>query len=130
MARVLLVEDDPNIIQSYKMELELSGHEIIPAPDGESGLETAKSQNFDLILLDLSLPKMNGIEVLKELKKDEKTKDVPVIVMSNFATDENVKIVLHLGAKDFVPKYQFTPQETAQKIKQILSPEPSMIESQ
>lgn len=129
MARILIIDDDPNIVESYKMELELSGHQVTPAYDGESGLEMAKSGNFELILLDLSLPKMHGLSVLEELKKDDKTNGVPVLVLSNFATDEHIQKALHLGATDFIPKYNFTPQETATRIKNLFS-QPTIPESQ
>lgn len=128
MANILIIDDDPNIVESYKMELELSGHQVTPAYDGESGLKLSKEDNFELILLDLSLPKMHGLSVLEELKKDEKTKGLPVIVLSNFATDEHIQKALQLGAYDFIPKYSFTPQETANKIKSIFS-QPQVLES-
>lgn len=129
MARILIIDDDPNIVESYKMELELSGHEVTPAYDGESGLELAKAGNFELILLDLSLPKMDGLTVLEELKKNEKLKGLPVMILSNFATDEHIQKALQLGAYDFIPKYSFTPQETASKIKNLF-PQPTKPESQ
>ena len=119
--KVLLVEDDPSLAQIYKLELEIDGFEVITATDGEAGLASAKTGQPALILLDIVLPKLNGLAVLEQLKKDEGVKNIPVIVITNFGQEDNVKKAFTLGAEDFVLKYQTTPAELAKKIKDTLS---------
>ena len=118
--KVLLVEDDPSLAQIYKVELEMDGFEVVVSTDGEQGLNAAKNDQPNLILLDIVLPKINGLVVLEKLKQTEEVKNIPVIVITNFGQEENVKKAFTLGAEDFILKYQTTPAEVAQKIKDIL----------
>lgn len=119
--KILLVEDDPSLAKIYQVELEMDGFEVEAAQDGEQGLASAKRTQPSLVLLDIVLPKMNGLAVLEELKKDEATKDIPVIVITNFGQEDNVKKAFAQGAEDFVLKYQATPAELAKKIRDILA---------
>lgn len=119
--KVLLVEDDPSLAQIYKVELEMDGFEVLTAADGEEGLNAAKNVQPNLVLLDIVLPKINGLVVLEKLKQTEEAKNIPVIVITNFGQEENVKKAFALGAEDFILKYQTTPAEVAQKIKDILA---------
>lgn len=120
--KILLVEDDPSLGKIYQVELEMDGFEVVLATDGEAGLESAKTTKPNLILLDIVLPKLNGLLVLEKLKKDEEAKNIPVIVITNFGQEDNVKKAFTLGAEDFVLKYQTTPAELVKKIKGILTP--------
>ncbi len=115
MVNVLLVEDDENLTKLYKTELELVGMNVLTAANGQRGLEIAKKERPDLILLDVILPEKLGISVLKELKADEMTKMIPVIVLSNFDQGENPKKVMQLGAVAFLSKQKYTPQEIAKE---------------
>jgi len=124
MSQILFVEDDKNILETYKLELELLGYKIVHAADGVAALETLKNLKPDLILLDLSLPKKGGLEVLAEIKNNENTKNIPVVILTNFSTDQNIHQAFELGAVSFIAKYNFTPAETAAKIKEILNPPP------
>jgi len=124
MVQILFVEDDQNILETYKIELELEGYKVISAKDGVEALEKLESMKPDLILLDLSLPKKDGLQVLSEIKSNEKIKDIPVVILTNFATDQNIHRAFELGAISFIAKYSFTPAETAKKIKDILNPPP------
>lgn len=119
--KILLVEDDPSLAKIYQVELEMDEFEVETAVDGEQGLLAAKNTKSALVLLDIVLPKMNGLAVLEELKKDEATKDIPVIVITNFGQEDNVKKAFAQGAEDFVLKYQTTPAELAKKIRDILA---------
>lgn len=119
--KILLVEDDPSLAKIYQVELEMDGFEVETAQDGEQGLATAKRTKPSLVLLDIVLPKINGLAVLEELKKDEATKKIPVIVITNFGQEDNVKRAFAQGAEDFVLKYQTTPAELVKKIRDILA---------
>lgn len=119
--KILLIEDDPSLQQIYKLELEMDQFEVMTASDGESGLEMAKNNPPALALIDIVLPKLNGLAVLEQLKKDEKTKMIPAIIITNFGQEDNIKKAFALGAEDFVLKYQTTPKEVAKKISEILN---------
>lgn len=93
---------------------------MISALDGETGLKLAKSQKPDLILLDLVLPKIHGFEVLKKLKEDKETKDIPVIVLTNLEGVGDVDKVLGLGATTYLVKAQYSLEEVVEKIKKAL----------
>src|SRR3972149_10875409 len=109
--KILLVEDDPSLAQIYKVELEMDGFEVVVSTDGEQGLNAAKNDQPNLILLDIVLPKINGLVVLEKLKQTEEVKNIPAIVITNFGQEENVKKAFAFGAEDFIFKYQTTPAE-------------------
>lgn len=115
MATVLLIEDDKNLIDLYTTELELLGASVKLASDGKKGLELARQIKPDLILLDVILPEKIGLSVLKELKFDDETADIPVIVMSNYDQGDNPKKALELGALAFLSKQEYTPEELAKE---------------
>lgn len=115
MSNILLIEDDKKLANLYKTELELLGANVYHAEDGNTGLEIAKKKSPDLILMDVILPERIGLSVLKELKKDESTKTIPIIIISNYDQGENPKKAIELGAKSFLSKQQHTPQEIAKE---------------
>ena len=117
---ILLVEDDEFLAELYATKLNLEGFEVALAMDGEKGLKLAKESPPDLVLLDIILPKMDGFEVLKELKADDTTKKVPVILLTNLSQKDEVQKGLSLGANDYLIKAHFMPSEVVQKIKQII----------
>lgn len=121
--KVLFVEDDPSFPTIYKTEFNLSGIEMISAADGEEGLVQALKQRPQVILLDIVLPKISGIELLKRLKEQEETKHIPIFILTNFGQEDNVKKAFELGAADVFLKYQITPQEAVAKIKTTLAKE-------
>jgi two-component system alkaline phosphatase synthesis response regulator PhoP len=100
--RILLVEDDPSIVIGLRMNLEREGYEVELAEDGESGLLRATADAFDLILLDVMLPKLNGYEVLDALRKQNI--DTPVLMLSARSAEMDKVMGLDLGADDYVPK--------------------------
>jgi len=93
---------------------------MIGALDGEVGLKLAKSGKPDLILLDLILPKIDGFEVLKKIKADPETKDIPVIVLTNLEESEDVQRAIDLGAKNYLVKANYSLREVVEKIKKAL----------
>lgn len=118
--KILLVEDDTFLAGMYVTKLELEGFDVVLADNGEKGLEQARATNPDIVLLDVILPRMSGFDVLKNLKDDEQTKDVPVIMLTNLGQSEDVQKGLDLGAKDYLVKAHFMPAEVVQKVKEIV----------
>ena len=118
---ILLVEDDEFLAELYATKLNLEGFNVSLAVDGEKGLKSAKENKPDLILLDIILPKMDGFEVLKEIKKDPALKNVPVILLTNLSQKDEVKRGLDLGANDYLIKAHFMPSEVVKKIKQTIT---------
>lgn len=119
--KILLIEDDPFISEIYLTSLKKEGYELSLATDGKSGLEMAKEIKPDLILLDLLLPKMNGFEVLKEIRKEKFLKNTPVIILTNYGTEDVNEEAKKLEVLDVFLKVELTPQELIAKIKEYLS---------
>lgn len=120
MAKVLLVDDDESLVTVFSAALQKNGFETVTAADGATGVEKAKSEKPDLILLDQVLPDISGNEVLKKIKEDETTKNIPVIILSNFSQEELVKQALNEGAFDYVFKYQVATVDVVNKVKHAL----------
>ncbi len=114
--KILLVEDDPFLLSMYFVKFELENFKVVTAEDGEKGLSMSKKEKPDIILLDIMLPKMDGFEVLKELKKDDETKNIPVILLTNLSQKKEVSQGLSLGADDYLIKAHFMPSEVVDKI--------------
>ena len=117
---ILFIEDESALQKTFGEILKQEGYEMISALDGEIGLRLAKVKKPDLILLDLVLPKRHGFEVLKELKEDEETKKIPVIVLTNLEKIEDVDKALELGATTYLVKAQYSLAEVVEKIKKAL----------
>jgi DNA-binding response OmpR family regulator len=120
MKKILFIEDESALQKTFRDILEKEGYQMISALDGESGLRLAKSEKPDLILLDLILPRKDGFEVLKELKEDEATKEIPVIVLTNLEDIESIEKAIGLGATTYLVKAQYTLEEVIQKVKKAL----------
>ncbi len=118
--KILIIEDDTFLLQMYSTKLELEGFKVLNAVDGEKGLRVAKKELPDLILLDLLLPKKDGEEVLLELKQDQSTANIPVVILSNIGQKEKIDRCFALGAKDYLIKAHFIPSEVIAKIKKTL----------
>ena len=116
---ILLVEDDEFLAELYATKLSLEGYEVIAAVDGKRGLKLAQEKHPTLILLDIILPKLDGFEVLTELKQSDATKDIPVILLTNLSQREEVQRGLRLGAADYLIKAHFMPSEVVKKIKSV-----------
>jgi CheY-like chemotaxis protein len=106
---VLFVEDDEAVAEMYKLKLDLDGYSVEVAADGETAVEMATQNPPDLIFLDVRLPHMDGFQVLEELRADERTRFVPVVVLSNYGEDELVERGFRLGALEYLIKSQTTP---------------------
>jgi DNA-binding response OmpR family regulator len=118
--KIAVVEDDAAIVQMYRLKFEAEGFEVKTAGDGMAGLKLIDEFNPDIVLLDLMMPGMNGIDVLAHLRKDAKTKDLKVVVLTNMGDAETASKVFAMKATDYIVKAEMTPKEVSQKIKQLL----------
>jgi len=117
----LIIEDDKFLRELLGKKLSSLSYNPILAIDGEEGLEKIKKEKPDVVLLDLMLPGMNGFEVLEKAKKDPTISNIPVIILSNLGQSEDIEKGLRLGAKDFLVKAHFTPQEIVNKLQLVLN---------
>ena len=121
MKKILFIEDEAALQKAVGDALAEEKFEVISALDGEAGLRLAKDPKPDLILLDLIMPKMNGIEVLKRLKESDETKDIPVIVLTNSEEMEHIQQAIDLGATTYLVKINYKLDEVVEKIKGVLN---------
>ena len=117
---ILFIEDESALQKTFGEILKQEGYEMIPALDGEVGLRLAKDKKPDLILLDLILPRIHGFEVLKKLKEDKETKEIPIIILTNLEGISDVDKAIELGATTYLVKAQYTLEEVVEKIKKAL----------
>lgn len=115
--KILLIDDDQALVTIFSAALNKGGYETVTAPDGKSGLEKAKSEKPEMILLDQVLPDIPGNEVLRQLKTDPQTQNIPVSMLSNFGQNELINEAINLGALDYILKYQIEPQDLVSKVK-------------
>jgi DNA-binding response OmpR family regulator len=120
MKKILFIEDESTLHKTIGEVLTQEGYEMISALDGEAGIRLAQTKKPDLILLDLILPKLHGFEVLKKLKEDEKTKNIPVIVLTNLEGMQDVEKAIKMGANAYLVKSNYTLEEVVEKIKNNL----------
>jgi len=119
MKKILITDDEPDIVKVIRFRLVKMGYEVVIAVNGREGLEMARTIKPDLVLLDFRMPFLNGDEVCKEIKKDQSTKHIPVILMTasiQNALEEDIK---SMGADDYILK-PFEPEELIQKIKKLI----------
>lgn len=114
---ILLVEDDEMINTMYKTKFEQADFVVLSSDNGADGLELALEHKPDLILLDIIMPQLDGFAVLEKLKSNAKTKNIPVMLLTNLGTEEDVKKGEELGAKDYLVKANLTPAEVLDKVK-------------
>lgn len=118
--KVLIVEDDNFVAEVYSTKLLEMGHEVIITQNGEEGLNALKENLPDLILLDIIMPVMGGIEMLEEIKKREEWKKIPVILLTNIGEKDSIQKAQNLGVRDYLIKSHFTPAEVIEKIDAAL----------
>lgn len=117
---ILIVEDDNFVAEVYSTKLLEMGHEVRVAANGEEGLAMLKEKAPHLILLDIIMPVMGGVEMLEKIKQSEEWKSIPVILLTNVGEKESIQKVRNLGVRDYLIKSHFTPAEVIEKIKSIL----------
>ena len=120
MASLLIIEDDKFVRDLYQHEFEKNGYDVVVAEDGELALTAVKEAKFDGILLDIMIPKIDGLEVLKKIKADSNTKNIPVVILSNLGQDEIIRQSLQLGAKAYIVKSLYTPDQVVKEIRSLI----------
>lgn len=121
MAKIILADDDPFMIQIYSTRLSKDGHQIISCTDGQQAVDKAKEINPDLIVLDIMLPKLNGLDALSAIKADSRLKHIPVVILSNLSHPEEREEAQKRGAEEFLAKVQFTPSQVVAVLQKYLS---------
>jgi len=121
MPTILLAEDEPQTAQLIMFKLKQAGFNVAHAPDGEQALALVASSQPVLILLDGLMPVMDGFEVLRRLKEDQRTRPIPVIMLTARARDKDVVTGLELGAADYMIK-PFSPSELVARVRKVLGP--------
>lgn len=117
MAKILIVEDEPNMIAGLRDNFEFEGYQVISAPDGVTGLERALSETPDLVILDVMMPRMSGLDVCKQLKA--KKPGIPIIMLTARGQEVDKVVGLELGADDYVTK-PFSIRELLARVKAVL----------
>ncbi len=118
--KILIIEDEDVFIEMFGDKLKQEGFEVVSAKNGKWGLKEAEAGGFSCILLDMMMPAMNGYEAIKELRADDDSKDIPIIILSNSALDSEVQQALALGANEYYIKTQVTPGEVADRVKELI----------
>ncbi len=122
-AKLLLIEDDVTLVKMYQRKFESDGYEVVVAYDGLEGLEKATKEKPDLILLDIMLPKLDGLALFKKMRSQPATFGTPVILLTNFGQEDAVFECFKLGAVDYLVKADVTPQEVVKKVETFLADE-------
>lgn len=122
MAKILLVDDDPLLVRMYQRKLENDGYTVATADDGDVALTQVNTFRPDLILLDIMMPRVNGLQVLSKLKENKETSNIPVILLTNVSgSDEDTDRGLELGAVAYLVKAGNRPAVVVEKVKEILA---------
>lgn len=120
MAKILVVEDDKFLANAYRIKFSKAGYEIKIASDGQDAIDSLETFTPDVILLDLIMPVKDGFAVLEELKKNDKWKNIPVLVASNLGQKEDIDKSMALGAADYIVKSQMPINDILVKINNVL----------
>src|SRR6266581_614195 len=121
MPKVLIVEDDPLMSRMYQKIFTFEKYEVEMAGDGEEALAKIPAANPTIVLLDVMMPKMNGLQVLEKLKADPATKHIPVVMLTNLAGQQDAETALSKGAVKYIVKSEHEPKEVADMVKEIIA---------
>lgn len=121
MAKILIIEDDPLMQRMYQKAFAFDGYEVSVAGDGVEGLEKVRSEKPTIILLDVMMPKQNGLDTLAKIKADPDLKGTPVIMLTNLAGSADAEKALKLGAVKYIIKSEQEPKQVVAMVKEILS---------
>lgn len=123
MAKILIVEDETSLLEVYAEVLEAEGHQVLRAFDGDTGLNTALHQEWDIMFLDIMLPGLDGIEILKKLSQEGMLENHKVVMLSNLDSPDVVDESLKLGAVKHLSKSNVTPQIVVSTVQELLGGE-------
>ncbi len=118
--KVLIVEDDPIMAKIYIKKFQLAGFEVDSAQDGETGLNKVKTIKPDMVLMDVMLPKLNGIEAMVRAKADPDTANIPFLILTNLSTTDDADTAIKKGAVAYIVKSDVTPAQVVAKVKELL----------
>ena len=119
--KILLIEDEPVVFRLYQRLLTIEGYEVDVAQTGNEGIKKLEAGGYDLVLLDILLPQIDGLGILEKAKEEDLfAKNGPVVVLSNLDVDKAIKKALALGAKDYIIKSDIEPQELLEKVKRYI----------
>lgn len=120
MAKIVFIEDEPALQKTLGSFLREGGHTVVSALEGEGGLKLIQTENPELVLLDLILPRLSGLEVLEAMRKDPHTQSIPVIVLTNVESSDSVEKAMSLGAMAYLVKTNYSLSEVGEKIESVL----------
>ena len=126
--KILVIEDEPDILEVIQYNLEREGHKVIACRNGELGLSRIRTDDPDLVILDLMLPGMDGVEVCRQVKSDPVTRAIPVIMVTAKSEESDIVLGLGIGADDYITK-PFSPKELLARVKVVLRRGPLRAES-
>lgn len=118
--RLLIVEDDQDLRELYVEVLRDEGFEVAEAADGQAGMEKAKAGNYDLLLLDIMLPKVDGLQILKAVKESAELSKIPVVMLTNLGRESIIKEGFTLGADGYIIKSEYTPDQVVAEVRKFL----------
>ena len=118
-AKILVVDDEPDVVQLIEYNLKSAGYDVVAASDGREALAKARSSQPDLIILDLMLPEVEGLDVCKVLRRDPATASIPIVMLTAKASETDRVLGFELGADDYVTK-PFSPRELVLRVKRLL----------
>ena len=118
--KILIIEDEEIMLNLLEKKLKAVGYNIVKAKNGQEGLDMLKSQSFDMVLSDIIMPKLGGLEVMEKMSQDPALKNIPIIVISNSGQPVEIDQAKRFGARDWLVKTDFDPQEVIDKVKKIL----------
>lgn len=119
--KVLIIEDDQFLQKMYQKKFEVAGFEVSSASDGEDGLVKIKAIKPDLVLMDVMLPKLNGLDALVSAKQDPEIKDIPILIITNLSSASDAEDAMQKGAVGYMIKSDFTPSQVIEKAQEVLS---------
>lgn len=120
MPKILIVEDDPFLLKMYNKKFQVEGFQVETAEDGISGLQKMKTFTPDLVIMDVMMPKLNGLEAVEKAKSDPATSNIPILILTNLSAATDAETAVKKGAVGFLVKSDTTPTQVITKVKTIL----------
>lgn len=121
MTKITIIEDDPTISQMYRMKFEADGFEVRLAGNGQVGVKVVEQFQPDVILLDLQMPEMSGVEALRVIRKHDWGKTIPVIILTNLGEEEAPNELRDLGVHSYIVKANYTPRQVVEQVKTAIA---------